>query len=77
MDVLTAGSDVWIRDDKEGWLKARVKSVNGAKVTVTTDDGSEREADVHECPLQNSDGRSGVEVRIEAVITLSVQIYYQ
>lgn len=63
MDVLAVGSDVWVRDDKEGWLKARVTKADGAKVTVKTEQEDERVVEGAQCPLQNSDGRSGVEVR--------------
>lgn len=63
MDVLAVGSDVWVRDDKEGWLKARVTKTDGPKVTVKTEQEDERVVDGAQCPLQNSDGRSGVEVR--------------
>lgn len=60
--ALTAGSDVWLNDAAEGWLKARVKKIDGKKATVQTENGDEREADIEALPLQNSDGRSGVEV---------------
>lgn len=61
--ALTAGSDVWLNDDKEGWLKARVKKIDGTKATVQTEAGDERTTEIEALPLQNSDGRSGVEVR--------------
>ena len=62
MDVHTAGSEVWVRDDEEGWIKARVVRVDGAQVQVKTDAGDQRAVPVSECPLQNNDARGGVEV---------------
>lgn len=61
--ALTAGSDVWLNDAKEGWLKARVKKIDGTTATVLTEAGDEATAEIEALPLQNSDGRSGVEVR--------------
>jgi hypothetical protein len=64
MDVHTKGSDVWVRDDKEGWLKATVVRVDGTHVVVRTENEDERSVAVSECPLQNNDARAGVEVRL-------------
>jgi hypothetical protein len=61
-EVHTVGSDVWVRDDKEGWLKARVTKVDGSKLRVKTERDDERDAVVADCPLQNLDARGGVEV---------------
>lgn len=61
--ALTAGSDVWLNDHKEGWLKARVTKIDGTKATVQTEAGDERISEIEGLPLQNADGRSGVEVR--------------
>jgi hypothetical protein len=60
--ALTAGSDVWLNDAAEGWLKARVIKIDGSQATVKTEKGDERVAATDALPLQNSDGRSGVEV---------------
>jgi Myosin N-terminal SH3-like domain len=63
VDVHTAGSEVWVRDDMEGWLKATVLRVDGSQVVVKTEADDERTVPVSECPLQNNDARAGVEVR--------------
>lgn len=60
--ALTAGSDVWLDTKEDGWVKARVTKIDGTKATVQTETGEERVAEIEELPLQNSDGRSGVEV---------------
>jgi Myosin N-terminal SH3-like domain len=60
--ALTAGSDVWLSDAVEGWLKARVTKIDETQATVQTEKGDERVAAINALPLQNSDGRSGVEV---------------
>jgi uncharacterized protein YndB with AHSA1/START domain len=64
MDVHTAGSEVWVRDDQEGWLKARVSRVEVNQLLVITEKGDERVVAVSDCPLQNNDARGGVEVRL-------------
>lgn len=66
VDVHTAGSEVWVRDDKEGWMKARVTKVDGSQVEVKTETGEQRTVPVSECPLQNNDARGGVEVRLSS-----------
>jgi Myosin N-terminal SH3-like domain len=63
MEVHAVGMDVWVRDDKEGWLKAKVTKVSGSHVKVRTEKGDERQAEVSQCPVQNLDSRGGVEVR--------------
>jgi hypothetical protein len=65
MEVHTAGSEVWVRDDQEGWLKATVSKVEGNQLLVVTEKGDQRVIPVPECPLQNNDARGGVEVCIK------------
>lgn len=74
LDVHTAGSEVWVRDESEGWLKASVIKVGSTALVVKTEKGDERTVPVSECPLQNNDARGGVEVRFPA---LSSQIVFQ
>jgi Myosin N-terminal SH3-like domain len=69
MEVHAVGMDVWVRDDKEGWLKAKVTKGSGSHVTVRTEKGDERQAEVSQCPVQNLDSRGGVEVSPTGRIT--------
>lgn len=75
LDVHTAGSDVWVRDDADGWLKATVVTVLGSEVQVKTERGDTKSVPVSECPLQNNDARGGVEARAPLLRT-SIITYF-
>ena len=64
--VLTNGSEVWIETPgaDEAWTRATVVSVEGEKVTVVDEAGTERvveKATEENLPLQNPRGRGGVD----------------
>eukprot|EP01025_Chloroclados_australasicus_P037082 TRINITY_DN3778_c0_g2_i3.p1 TRINITY_DN3778_c0_g2~~TRINITY_DN3778_c0_g2_i3.p1 ORF type:complete len:238 (-),score=33.65 TRINITY_DN3778_c0_g2_i3:95-808(-) len=60
-DVHTVGSQVWVKDDKEGWLKGEVKQIlEGSKLKVVTELGDEKTVPAADLPLQNP-GTIGVE----------------
>jgi hypothetical protein len=76
LDVHTSGSEVWVRDESEGWLKARVLKVGSTALVVKTEKGDERTVPVSECPLQNNDARGGVEVRFSALSSSDLKIRF-
>lgn len=61
--IHTVGSRVWVKDDKESWVKAEVQKLEGDQLIVALEEGGElRKVQPEDAPLQNTDTR-GVEVR--------------
>ena len=62
--ALTVGSEVWVEDEAEAWLKATVTKIDGTTVTIEDENGLERvveEATEEKLPLQNPRGKGGVD----------------
>jgi myosin-5 len=60
--IHTVGSRVWVKDDKESWVKAEVQKLEGNTLIVALEEGGElRKVQPEDAPLQNTDTR-GVEV---------------
>lgn len=60
--IHTVGSRVWVKDDKESWVKAEVQKLEGNTLIVALEEGGElRKVQPDDAPLQNTDTR-GVEV---------------
>lgn len=60
--IHAVGSRVWVKDDKESWVKAEVQKIEQDVLIVALEDGGElRKVNPEEAPLQNVDTR-GVEV---------------
>jgi len=60
-DVHTIGSQVWVKDPKEEWVKGEVKQIlENHKIVVTTEKGDEKTCPADDLPLQNP-GAMGVE----------------
>lgn len=60
--IHTAGSRVWVKDEKESWVKAEVQKIEGNVLIVALEDSGElRKVQPEDAPLQNTDTR-GVEV---------------
>ena len=61
-DHHTAGSLVWVLDQRQGWIKGTVLKVEGAQLRVRTEEGQVGLYKPEDCPLQNPTSRMGVEV---------------
>lgn len=60
--VHTSGSRVWVKDDKESWVKAEVQKIeNNVLIVALEENGELRKVQPEDAPLQNTDTR-GVEV---------------
>lgn len=58
----TVGSQVWLSDHHQGWMKGEVVRVESAsQLVVRLEDGKECVCDQDDIPLQNP-GKHGVEV---------------
>lgn len=57
----TVGTRVWIKDDKEAWLRAEVIRVEEEHLLVKSETGAELRCKPEEAPLQNPETR-GVDV---------------
>ena len=66
--IHTAGSRVWVKDDKESWVKAVVQKIEQGSVLIVAleETGELRKVQPEDAPLQNTDTR-GVEVSSVAV----------
>ena len=59
----TVGSRVWLANDKDGFMRGEVIRLDGPKLRVKLEDGSEKDCAEEEIPLQNPDQQiQGVEV---------------
>ena len=59
--IHTVGTKVWIKDDKEAWVKAEVVKVEDEYLLVKSESGAELRCKPEDGPLQNPDSR-GVDV---------------
>ena len=59
----TVGSRVWLANDKDGFVRGEVIQLDGPKLRVKLEDGSEKDCAEEEIPLQNPGQQiQGVEV---------------
>ncbi len=69
--IHTVGTKVWIRDEKEAWIKGEVvKVLDDAVLVKAEDSGAEVKCKPEDAPLQNPHNNRGVDVSASALVDI-------